>query len=269
MRNKSRIRVAISLHQGRRSYNEDNFYSGEYIYGDCKKGRPLAHKINIPNICAVCDGMGGLTKGSLASKNAVTFIKEHKGYILDQLNKRCYDKNQDSKVVVWINQFINNLNASMSSSMKNQVNYGSTLAMVVLDRYKIYVSNVGDSRVYALINNSIKQITVDHNQRTNAMAFGFKPEDSSWGRNILTQYLGMPKDRIILEPHVISLDYSPMTILVCSDGLTEVLDEKEILNLFLASRWRTLKSLSKKYIQRALDNGSKDNITVMLIRIKN
>ncbi|WP_312370285.1 PP2C family protein-serine/threonine phosphatase [Lachnoclostridium sp.] len=267
MRSKARIRVAVSSHQGRRDSNEDNFYTGKYILEDSRQASSFGHKVSIPSLCAVCDGMGGMTNGKLASMNAATYIKEYNELKLRQLQTECCDDYQDSYVITWINKFINNLNASMSPSIQNQMNYGSTVAMIYLDRQKIYLSNVGDSRIYVFQNNSMNQLSVDHNQRANAVALGISPVDITWGSNILTQYLGMPKDEILLEPHVISLEYSPMTILICSDGLTEALDDKEIFNLFLSSRCITLKSMSKKYIQKALDNGSKDNITVMLIKI--
>lgn len=267
MRKKTRIKVAVSSHQGRRNSNEDNFYTGKYILEDSTQARSIGHKISIPSLCAVCDGMGGMMNGSLASMDAVTFLKEYNELRLTHLQAKCNEDYQESYVVTCINQLVNNLNVSMSPNTKNQMNYGSTLAMIYLDQHKVYASNVGDSRIYVFINNSMHQLSVDHNQRANALSLGIKPVDSTWGSDILTQYLGMPKDEIILEPHVISLEYRPMTILICSDGLTEALDDKEIFNLFLSSRWITLKSLSKKYIQKALDNGSKDNITVMLIRI--
>lgn len=263
-----KIKVAAASHRGRRKWNEDNFYTGKRISVDAEGLYSLSHTISKPTICAVCDGMGGLTDGKVASQNVVTYLKEYCNKNLYHNSKKSFHTDSKKNIFVWINQLVNELNGYMNMAYDSSKEYGSTLAMLYLGEEKIYASNIGDSSIYIFKKGILEKISIDHTQHASAVRLGIKSKDDTWGKNVLTQYLGMPIDSIVLEPYTISVDYDPMTFLMCSDGLIERLNEQEISHIVSNAKYMTLKSLSKKLIKAAIDKGTKDNVTVMLVRIR-
>ena len=132
---------------------------------------------------------------------------------------------------------------------------GTTAAFLKFSSRKIYLCNVGDSKIFQLTDGTLQQISHDH---VAASVFGKKPP--------LLQNLGIPESELIISPYVAAGEYhSGDTYLLCSDGLTDMLTMPEIEKLL---REKTGASAAEQLLEQALERGGKDNITLILIHIE-
>lgn len=130
---------------------------------------------------------------------------------------------------------------------------GSTLvAAKILPRYAL-IANVGDSRAYHLSEGRLHQLSADHT---------LKARNSSRRHHALTQSLGGLNYEVPIIPHIVRVNLGPSdTLLLCSDGLTDMIDEAHIEELLAAHPQEPATAL----VQAALDAGGRDNVTVVLI----
>ena len=134
---------------------------------------------------------------------------------------------------------------------------GTTAAMLLFVPDEVYVCNLGDSRIYRLRDNELSQISVDDVEQV--------PEGV--GRKAgLTQFLGVPEDELMLEPHIVKCELKRGDVfLICSDGLTDMVSNLDIcmhLRQHISAK-RNVQHL----IGHALRNGGRDNVTAIVIRI--
>lgn len=211
---------------------------------------------NLPNLFIVADGMGGHKAGDFASRFSVEKVVE---YI------------QSSKLASPIRLFeeaIKNANTLILNEAKvnpNLEGMGTTLVVATIIDDILYVGNIGDSRLY-VIHDDIKQITRDHslveemveNGELNKSEARFHPN-----KNIITRAIGASGDAIP-DFFEISLKEEDI-ILMCSDGLSNMIDDTEIFEI-VTSRRDKIKNAVRALIEKANEYGGKDNITVIVVK---
>ena len=142
---------------------------------------------------------------------------------------------------------------------------GTTLVIATAINNTLFVANVGDSRLY-LIDSEIRQITRDHSFVEEMVSIG--EIDKSEARthekkNIITRAIGVEQKT---TADYFEVQYSEgAKILMCSDGLTNMVDDKEIFSI--VSETKDLKNTVIRLIDRANDNGGKDNIAVLIVEL--
>ena len=147
---------------------------------------------------------------------------------------------------------------------------GCTAAVVWVYNNLLYGANVGDSRIYLFRDNKLQQLSIDHTEQA---AFERLQLTDKWHissgktRLGLTQYLGIREDEMLIEPHCFQIQPKDKDILLlCSDGLTESVDDRVISNILGSGKSI---ELAKQYLlKQVLDAKGKDNITIMLLQIK-
>ena len=126
---------------------------------------------------------------------------------------------------------------------------------------EIDLCNIGDSKAFHFDGEKLEQISVDHYAAT---IYGKKPP--------LSQNLGIPPTELMIEPHYARGYYHAGDIyLLCSDGLTDMVSTKEIAEILTetaAGGNTDVSNAAEKLLQKALDNGGRDNITIILCRVK-
>ena len=209
-------------------------------------------------LAVVCDGMGGANGGRQASSMVVETIKRMvETEPFDGSDIRSFFQNMidTSNRLVYEAAEEDNLLAGM----------GTTLVMAFVNDKKAYFANVGDSRGYYITNGSISQITKDHSAVQELVDSGHLTERQAKkhpNKNIITRAIG-------IEPNI-SFDYyevpikSGDIIILCSDGLTNYLDENEIQFEAFGGDFN---SLPQRMIDLANNRGGSDNITVAAIQL--
>ena len=239
-----------------RKNNEDNFFcNGRY-----KENTDTPHyeygekKLSDRNLYAVCDGMGGQEKGEAASLIAVKALSRYQLRSLSD-NVKDYIDEVNNEICELI------LNNNGESS-------GSTAAILDIVGNTAKAYNIGDSRIYIFRNRKLKQLSLDHTQAQQMVKMGIiTPEAAKThkDRHILTQHLGIFTDEMLISPYSTDeiLINDGDRFLLCSDGLTDMLDDSEIgqiLNQDMPSE-KTAKAL----VRTALENGGRDNVTVQVV----
>ncbi|MCF6364798.1 MAG: Stp1/IreP family PP2C-type Ser/Thr phosphatase [Bacteroidales bacterium] len=229
-----------------REENEDAFTHFETVNG---------------SFFVLCDGMGGIKGGK---KAAEITIKQIEKYLSEE-----WEENPQILIKNAI-EFANNKVFEYFEKRSLGQKPGTTIVLVLIRNNKVYYAHVGDSRVYYQTGKKIFALTQDHSFVMNLVNRKIITENEAREhirRNEITKAVGIKE---FADPSVCKDFISPVDndyILLCSDGLTNELTNKEILNILLNN-----KDIDKKVnllINNALDNGGDDNITVQLIRFYN
>lgn len=227
----------------KRKLNQDFVYASDEPMG------------NLPNVYIVADGMGGHNAGDYASKCTVeTMIREIKG---------CFEKNAIrilSKAIMVANDRIR------KKAREDESLYGmgtTVVAATCIGKY-LQVANVGDSRLYIINDEEIRQITRDHSLVEEMVRMGGidrKAARNHPDKNIITRAIGA-RDTIEIDFFNEELKEGDI-VLMCSDGLSNMLEDEEIGRIL-----KDKKSLEKRageLVEAANNNGGKDNIAVIII----
>ena len=237
-----------------REKNEDNIFFSDNKIGD------------LDNLYIICDGMGGHKAGDVASKMAIEsflwYIKKNK----------CDNKNMILDFLVSAGNYANKIVYEESKKNLSYNGMGTTLtACCVVDK-KIYCLHAGDSRIYIINDFELKQLSCDHsyvNEMIKSGEINLEQAKNHPKRNIITKAVGTEKN-IKFDAFVFDLDLNKKNyLLMCSDGLNCVLDDKEIFNLLDINNFdldeTCLKEKVDKLINVANEKGGFDNISVILI----
>lgn len=226
----------------KRSMNQDYVYTSEKPVG------------KLPNLFVVADGMGGHNAGDFASK-----------FTVQQLVKSI-ELNPETNPIKIIRQSIESANKElliMAYENSELTGMGTTLVAATIVHDYIYVANIGDSRLY-IINSEIKQITKDHSLVEEMIRLGEIDREDARNhpdKNIITRAIGASED-IAVDFFEMKLEKDDM-ILMCSDGLTNMIEDEEIRRIIESQKSPEQKA--EKLVQIANNNGGKDNITVIII----
>ena len=229
-----------------RSRNQDNFICDKkYMNSDATGVTfPLNGCVSsaTPSLFGVFDGLGGEECGEIAS------------YIAAQT--MCCEINSDNPVDL-LQQLCFSANDGICRFMKANLIYsmGTTAAMLLFNKKNITLCNIGDSRIFKISQNYMKQISVDH---VTFAPFGKKP--------YLSQNLGIPTDEALIEPYFCQFEYNVGDrYLICSDGLTDMVSEEEICRIISSE---SINTATNTLLTKALCNGGKDNTTIILLEVK-
>jgi serine/threonine protein phosphatase PrpC len=226
----------------KRSMNQDYVYTSEKPVG------------KLPNLFVVADGMGGHNAGDFASKFSV-----------QQLVKSI-ESNPETNPIKIIRQSIESANKElliMAYENSELTGMGTTLVAATIVNDYIYIANIGDSRLY-IINSGIKQITKDHSLVEEMIRLGEIDREDARNhpdKNIITRAIGASEE-IAVDFFEMKLEKEDI-ILMCSDGLTNMIEDEEIKRIIKSQT--TPEQKAEKLVQIANNNGGKDNITVIII----
>lgn len=227
----------------RRDINQDYMFTSETAVG------------KLPNLFIVADGMGGHKAGEYASKTAVETIVEY------------IEENDSGLLVASMKKAIGEANKRVLKEAIIDVEkegMGTTIVAATIKGDKLIVANVGDSRLYIVNESSITQLTTDHSLVEEMIRSGKidrRDARNHPDKNKITRAVGVfPKvDVDFFEAKIERGD----TILLCTDGLTNMIEDEEIKRIILGQRDIVEKTTT--LIETANKNGGTDNITALLI----
>lgn len=226
-------------HVGRvRTVNEDGCLIGHWR----SRGAAAQWSGTLPadkGWAVIADGMGGHEAGEVASRVVLDVIQDS----IDGATSRAD-----------ITQLLEAANFHLFEAMyshEGRPGMGATVVGVLILGSMAVTFNIGDSRAYLMDGTGLAQLSQDHN-------IGTKGRRS----HIVTQSLGGTANRRLLQPHIDETLLSPhATILLCSDGLTDMLGDREILGILK----RNSGDPAGRLVEAALDAGGRDNITVVVV----
>ncbi len=238
----------------KRKQNEDSFLINEDLH-----------------LYVVADGMGGHRGGGYASRNAVEKIEEIIKSICDDPDSTL-QTNEDIDASDYKGQlrYAVNLASDVIYERANDdptlKGMGTTTVGALLRDNRIYIGNVGDSRAYRIRDEKIQQLTTDHSLVEEQVKAGLLSADSARThklRNIITRSVGFQRgvNVDVIYRALKENDY----YLLCSDGLTNMLEDKEILEIVKGNGPR---SACQQLIDIANERGGEDNITVVIIHVE-
>ena len=228
---------AAATHPGRkRRHNEDAY-------------------VERPPLFAIADGMGGAQAGEVASRVAAAAVEdaaltgapaERVVALIEEANRRVFQRaNEDAAV----------------SGM------GTTMTLALVDENVVTIGHVGDSRAYRVRDGSIEQVTDDHSLVHELVRSGkLSPEeaDTHPQRSVITRALGTDPD---IDVDVFTLEAEPGDLfLLCSDGLTTMVDDERIVEIF-SEHAGDLEAAARALVKDANRRGGEDNITVVCFEV--
>lgn len=232
----------------KRVCNEDAFFVSPESYG------PL------PNLYIVADGMGGHKAGCYASHSAIEvicdFIKDHEEIQLSS----------DDAIAQFLKTSVNHANYRLfqkASSNPEYTGMGTTVTIATIINEQLYVAHVGDSRLYVINQEEIRQITKDHSLVQEMVAKGFitaLEAKKHPKRHIITRAVGT-YEKVKVDTYSLSLE-GAQYIFLCSDGVTTMLSDREIHAIIIGDE--TLERKVDQLIESSNERGGIDNITVVL-----
>ncbi|TCL60087.1 protein phosphatase [Kineothrix alysoides] len=211
---------------------------------------------NLPNIFIVADGMGGHNAGDYASKYTVETMREE--------IERSFEKSP-VKILGKAIEAANELIRKKAEEEEAFAGMGTTVvAATCLNGKYLEVANVGDSRLYVVSDRKIEQITRDHSLVEEMVRMGGIDRESARShpdKNIITRAIGA-KDTVDVDFFNVELTPGDI-VLMCSDGLTNMLEDGEI-RMILGSP-KSVEEKAEELVMAANNNGGKDNIAVIII----
>lgn len=247
-----KIESAACTHVGRRANNEDAFLTASDL-----------------GLFVVADGMGGYEGGEIASQLTIQTIQEFFArqqedeeatwpYALER--ELTFTENMVSAAVRMASRKVSEKKVGKLASM------GSTVAMLVLRGEHAIIGHLGDSRVYRLRGGTLTRITRDHSlyeQLKESNSRDLPPEEEFAYGNIITRAVGMPGSA---RPDIKTELPLPGDIyLLCTDGVTGPLRDERIAEILQNP---SLEEACRNLVQGAYEQGGKDNITAVLVRVK-
>lgn len=228
----------------KRKINQDSVFASDAPVG------------NLPNLYIVADGMGGHNAGDFASRYAVRAVKE---YIASSSEKN------PVKLIDDAIRLANKGILQEAAEHEEMFGMGTTIVVTTVIEHYAYTANVGDSRLYLYDDGELTQITKDHSLVEEMVRLGEISEEDARthpDKNIITRAVGAADS---VEADFFDYQLPPdAMLLMCSDGLSNMVDNVEIRSLL--GRENTLREKAVSLIEAANDNGGKDNIAVVIIK---
>ena len=207
----------------------------------------------------LADGMGGYKGGEIASNLAIESTKK---YILNNFKSISKDKEEILKLISSSIEYANMIVYEKSQQDIELRDMGTTLDVCLIYNNNIFIGHIGDSRVYRIRKNVIRKITNDHSYVEKLVKEGTITKEQAYNhpkKNMLMKAIGCHS---LVEPDIMYKGFlKDDIILMCSDGLTNMLKDDEIYNILLENPEKPVDAL----IQKANDFGGYDNITAIII----
>ena len=214
-------------------------------------------------LAILADGMGGYNAGEVASGMATTLLG---GDLEESLTARGVDS-YDAYIV--LQQGITRVNAAVYAAAQSQPQFagmGTTLVMAVFQEDTVTVAHVGDSRLYRLRGRDLTLMTRDHSllqEQLDAGKLSAAEARHAQHKNLVTRALGVDPD---VEPSIQThVAQAGDLYLLCSDGLNDMVEDEDIAEV-LRARGSDLNVAATALVQRAIDAGGRDNVSLILVR---
>lgn len=212
----------------------------------------------------VCDGVGGLDCGEVASSFAVDFLSKWFD-CQDFLTTAEFEQNYYSQLYGLASD-INGRIYEMGKAESKML--GTTLTALLIINNHYYILHVGDTRIYKICPKSIMRLTKDHTRYEQHLDNGDYHIAERTNKNILWQCVGGNKT---VDPQIIKGTVDGGTFLICSDGFRDEVTEDELQMMIGTEKRRThqkLKALLTRLIDLNLERNEKDNISAILIDVE-
>lgn len=225
----------------------------------------------VHGLAIIADGMGGYNAGEVASGMATELL----GAELVRRLSEDAASGRARRNEVWNHEVleleiakVNDIIYQAALTQPNCAGMGTTLVMALFHDDRMTVAHLGDSRLYRLRGDEFQQITRDHSLLQEQVDSGMLTVEQarlSRHKNLVTRALGVDP---VVEPEVHDYEMRAGDIyLLCSDGLTDMVDEEDIA-MAISSQADDVEACADHLVDLANDNGGRDNITVVLVRIK-
>ena len=229
-----------------REMNQDSYYVSDLEKDELK-------------LYILADGMGGYKGGEIASSLAVASARN---YVVNNFKKTKKDRESILVLLKEAVEYANKVIYEKAIKDEELHDMGTTLDICLIYNNKVFIGHIGDSRVYRIRKNIIRKLTTDHSYVEKLVKEGTITKEEAYNhpkKNMLMKALGCS---LLVEPDVICKGFFKDDILLmCSDGLTNMLRDNEIYNLLLNNPDKPVEAL----IKNANDLGGYDNITAIII----
>ena len=252
----SSLEMAKATHTGMvRSHNEDS------IATDAEIG-----------LAVLADGMGGYNAGEVASGIATALISSETREALVRQARHEVDRATGSPFATkLLADIIAKANTSIFQSANSQPQYagmGTTLVVALFCNNQMTIAHIGDSRCYRQRGGKLEQVTRDHSLLQEQIDSGLLTKEAakrSQNKNLVTRALGI-EPAVEAEIHTYPAQEGDI-YLICSDGLNDMVEDEDI-EMTLGALGANLQLAAEQLVQMANDNGGRDNISVVLIKVK-
>jgi serine/threonine protein phosphatase PrpC len=245
------LEIASATHPGMvRSHNEDS------IATDPELG-----------LAVLADGMGGYNAGEVASGIAVAMLSSE---LRKALAGRGTRELNGAELERLISEHAAKANTAIYEAAQSQPRYsgmGTTLVVALWHENQITVGHVGDSRLYRWRGGTLEPITRDHSLLQEQIDSGMITREQarhSQNKNLVTRAVGIDPE-VEAEIHTYPVEPGDLYLL-CSDGLNDMVADEDI-ELTLSSLQSNLPLAAQQLVQQANDNGGRDNVSVILVRV--
>ena len=222
-------------------------------------------------LAVLADGMGGYSAGEVASGIAVKMLMtDLKAALARKGQQPAGGNGHDPAGVALLREGIGRANASIMLAAESQSQYagmGTTLVTALFRDDRVAVGHVGDSRLYRLRGETFEQITRDHSLLQEQLDRGLLTREQarqSQNKNLVTRALGIDPG-VAPEVHVHRVLHGDIYLL-CSDGLSDMVTDED-MHLVVSSLRDKLQLAADHLVRIANDNGGRDNISVILVRV--
>ena len=226
-----------------RTMNQDYCFSSDTPIG------------NLPNLYIVCDGMGGHKAGEYASRYTAQRIVAHAS--------RSRSENP-VRILRDAIQKANDILVIESREDAEKQGMGTTVVAATMIDHRMYVANVGDSRLY-VIGEKIEQITKDHSYVEEMVRMGKVDRADARNhqkKNVITRAVGAA-EKVRADIFEVDLEENQF-VLLCSDGLSNMVTDERIMEIVLSSAH--VEEAARKLVDEANKNGGQDNITALVVK---
>lgn len=216
------------------------------------------------SVYIVADGLGGYASGEVASSILTTTMSQ---YIEEHIKDLCvYDDEKVETVMLNALKYANDEIYELEKTDAKYKGMGTTVVTVMDANNTIYYLSVGDSRMYYIDEKMVnmEQITVDDtyvNELVKTNIIDAKEAENHPQKHVLTKAVGVLKK---LNVGVNILDKKDGYLLLCTDGMTNMLDKKEVLTIFKKSKFE---QIADKLVAKSNEKGGADNITVIVVKL--
>ena len=222
-------------------------------------------------LVVLADGMGGYNAGEVASGMATTVLTTELRQMLEEHAPHEVDPQSGQKAAAkMLQQQIAKANASIFQAAQSQPQYagmGTTLVVALFYDNKVMVAHIGDSRLYRMRGDEFSQVSKDHSLLQEQIDAGMLTKEQAKGssnKNLVTRAMGIDPT---VEPEIHEYDTQPGDIfLLCSDGLSDMVSDEDI-GMALQALGANLNLAVQQLVQMANDNGGRDNVSVVLVKI--
>ncbi|HZW26221.1 MAG TPA: Stp1/IreP family PP2C-type Ser/Thr phosphatase [Gallionella sp.] len=223
-------------------------------------------------LVVLADGMGGYNAGEVASGIAVSVVATEVCQRLQEASPIDRDEESgDDLGVALLRDNIRKANISIYQAAQSQPQYsgmGTTIVAALFYDNGVVTGHVGDSRMYRLRDGVLETITRDHSllqEQIDSGMISIEDARQSKNKNLVTRAVGIDAD-VTPEIHVHDVQVGDIYLL-CSDGLNDMVEDEDIQSTLYAMQGN-LPLAAEQLIQLANDNGGRDNVSVILVKVK-